>query len=599
MKWSNGYRMRLVFVGLMISVFWMTASACLAGEYIWTQKDNMPMSRWSHTTAVVSDKIYVIGGASSESDFRMLSNVEEYDPVANICIRKADMPTARGWMQSSSPVVDGKIYVIGGDDGVNGCLSTVEMYDPIIDTWTRKTDMPTPRWSLATCAVNGKIYAIGGAQTSMTGPNGVQEYDPAIDTWTSNITGLNVVEEYDPVTDTWTRKADMPIGLWGLCANVVNGKIYALGGRLGVTAIPNVYEYDPAMDTWTRKADMPVGTSQMASVIVGDKILVVGGWLISANYPYTAVQMYDPQTDTWTEQDNTPFRRSCCSAGVVNSRAYVIGGTDGPHPCPATSTLYVYDVLVDFSADGIVDSADISMLLDHWGTNDHLYDIGPMPWGDGIVDIQDLIVLSEHLFEEIKDPTLFAHWNLDEAEGNIAHDAPDSAGSNDAVVFGDAVWQPGGGMIGGALQLDGIDDYVSAPFVLNPGIGRFSVFAWVRDGAPGQVVISQTDGANWLLADSAGGNLMTELKGLVKGPQLPLWSQTVITDGAWHHVGFVRDTPDRILYVDGVEVARDTHTSLTRSESGLYLGVGKDLEPRSYWSGLIDDVCIYNRAVSP
>jgi hypothetical protein len=27
-------------------------------------------------------------------------------------------------------------------------------------------------------------------------------------------------------------------------------------------------------------------------------------------------------------------------------------------------------------------------------------DIGPMPWGDGIVDVQDLIVLAEHLFEE-------------------------------------------------------------------------------------------------------------------------------------------------------------------------------------------------------
>jgi len=27
-------------------------------------------------------------------------------------------------------------------------------------------------------------------------------------------------------------------------------------------------------------------------------------------------------------------------------------------------------------------------------------DIGPIPWGDGIVDVQDLIVLTEHLFEE-------------------------------------------------------------------------------------------------------------------------------------------------------------------------------------------------------
>jgi len=55
--------------------------------------------------------------------------------------------------------------------------------------------------------------------------------------------------------------------------------------------------------------------------------------------------------------------------------------------------------IVDLNGDGIVDAADISIMVDHWGTDDPLCDIGPMPWGDGIVDVQDLIVLAEHLFE--------------------------------------------------------------------------------------------------------------------------------------------------------------------------------------------------------
>ena len=57
--------------------------------------------------------------------------------------------------------------------------------------------------------------------------------------------------------------------------------------------------------------------------------------------------------------------------------------------------------VVDLNADGIVDSADIVIMIDYWGTDNPLCDIGPMPWGDGIVDVQDLIVLAEHLFEEI------------------------------------------------------------------------------------------------------------------------------------------------------------------------------------------------------
>jgi len=56
--------------------------------------------------------------------------------------------------------------------------------------------------------------------------------------------------------------------------------------------------------------------------------------------------------------------------------------------------------IVDLNGDGIVDSADMCIMVDHWGTDEPLCDIGPMPWGDGIVDVQDLIVLAEHLFEE-------------------------------------------------------------------------------------------------------------------------------------------------------------------------------------------------------
>jgi Tol biopolymer transport system component len=57
--------------------------------------------------------------------------------------------------------------------------------------------------------------------------------------------------------------------------------------------------------------------------------------------------------------------------------------------------------IVDLNSDGVVDADDMCIMVDYWGTDESLCDIGPMPWGDGIVDVQDLIVLAEHLFEEI------------------------------------------------------------------------------------------------------------------------------------------------------------------------------------------------------
>jgi hypothetical protein len=55
------------------------------------------------------------------------------------------------------------------------------------------------------------------------------------------------------------------------------------------------------------------------------------------------------------------------------------------------------------------------------------------------------------------------------------------------------------------------------------------------------------------------------------------------------------------LHVDGVEVAGDIEplTSLKDSEGGLYFGTGSDLIAGTFFSGLIDDVRIYNRVISP
>ena len=78
-------------------------------------------------------------------------------------------------------------------------------------------------------------------------------------------------------------------------------------------------------------------------------------------------------------------------------------------------------------------------------------------------------------------------------------------------------------------------------------------------------------------------------------------SEASVADGNWHRIGFVWDGSYRHLYVDGVEVARDDapQSTLKGSDGDLYLGAGSTLAPGIFFSGLIDDVRIYNRAVSP
>lgn len=199
---------------------------------------------------------------------------------------------------------------------------------------------------------------------------------------------------------TWTQKADMPLGVGILNAQVVRGKIYAIGGRPDLKSKAYMQEDDPAADTWTRKADMPVATNQTGSVVIDDKIAVIGGWRWSLDYPYTIVQIYDPEKDTWTREADVPFLRASFSAEVVNNRIYTVGGTDQSHPCPAISTVFEFGPLLDLNGDGIIDALDMCIIVDNWHTDNALCDIAPAPFGDGFVDVQDLIVLAEHLFEE-------------------------------------------------------------------------------------------------------------------------------------------------------------------------------------------------------
>jgi hypothetical protein len=80
---------------------------------------------------------------------------------------------------------------------------------------------------------------------------------------------------------------------------------------------------------------------------------------------------------------------------------------------------------------------------------------------------------------------------------------------------------------------------------------------------------------------------------------VPLQSEAVVADGTWHRIGFVWDGLYRSLYVDDILVAQDAQRGLGSSDGGLNIGAGSDSAKGTFWSGLIDEIRIYNRAVSP
>jgi len=267
---------------------------------------------------------------------------------------------------------------------------------------------------------------------------------------------------------------------------------------------------------------------------------------------------------------------------------------------------YILNIEGDFDKDCRVDLADLAMLASAWLTK-----FGDAEWNpdfdvsspsDGLIDMMDIDAFTHNWLTNswltVFRHRLKAHWKLDEAAGSVARD---SINSYNGTIHGDPLWRTTGGQVHGALEFDGIDDYVSTPFILDPADGEFSVFVWVRGAKPGQVIISQAGdpvGVNWFCTASSTGSLMTEIMGSARGSS-SLVSETVITDGNWHHIGFAWDGTYRTLYVDGAEIAKDVNplSRLKGGSGGLYLGAGESLDTAFFFSGLMDDIQIYSKAL--
>lgn len=207
-------------------------------------------------------------------------------------------------------VANGKIYIMTGSANYE--------FDPIANTWIEKKPMPTHREpSFGIAVYDNKIYVIGGK-------SGLGE----------NVNYLSTNEVYDPLTDTWETRKSMPTSREWVEANVVDGKIYVVGGvtdnfRSITTSANEVY--DPVTDSWTIKKSAPIAVIKGSSAVVGQKIYIIGGIGNNDSLNLISNQIYDTQTDTWSFGASLPtpmwYTAACATTGVMAPpRIYVMGG---------------------------------------------------------------------------------------------------------------------------------------------------------------------------------------------------------------------------------------------------------------------------------
>ncbi len=210
---------------------------------------------------------------------------------------------------------------------------------------------------------------------------------------------------------------------------------------------------------------------------------------------------------------------------------------------------------------------------------------------------------------------LVSYWKLDDGSGTTAKD---SAGVNDGTLKGNATWVAG--WTGGAVELDGDDDYVDC--------GQGTVFnsvcrdvitlaAWVK--------VNDTDGPEWsgIIFRGYGdqfGNVdpydtfamyyhgPSQRMGFKTNSTSPEWtaapnnSAVALFDGEWHHTASVYDGAEKVIYLDSKEIVRGAATGkigIGEGDGRVLLGGGRDVDPMVLeLGGLIDEARIYDRALT-
>jgi hypothetical protein len=304
----------------------------------WTYKKPMPTPREIFAITTYQNKIYCIGGYTSNGTVTGVNEV--YDPETDMWENKAPMPTARGWLEAN--VANGKIYLIGGyvpDNSSFGySISNLnEVYDPATNSWTTKALMPTAASDYVSAVVDNKLFVIGGQ---------------------SETPHSNLNQIYNPITDRWSTGTPSPSGIrYGACAAGatigVNApkRIYVLGETLHLWEgePPNsVRIYDPQSDVWTFGADVPTKRQGFGVAVVNDMLYAIGG-----------------RTETYTEPLN--WYSSLLTSYATNEQYTPFGyGTpdpsyDGTAPeiavaSPENRTYYTTDVALNFTVNESVSS---------------------------------------------------------------------------------------------------------------------------------------------------------------------------------------------------------------------------------------------------
>lgn len=271
-----------------------------------------------HESAFVEldGKFYALGGRNTHK-------VDIFDPTTNIWSAGADSPLEMHHFQAVA--YQGEIWVMGAFTGPypkEEPIEFIHVYNPKSNRWRVAGKLPEGRERGAAGVVvhNDKFYLLcGNTEGHFTGHN----------TW---------FDEFDPQTRTWKQLPDAPNTRDHFQSAIIDGKLYAAGGRNTsaktkqvmnqVIAAVDVYDFNTGKwSTLPSSAHLPTLRAGTTSIVQGDRLIVMGGESSSQVPAHSEVEAYDVSDGKWYDLSPMLTGRHGTQAIIYQGKVYVAGGS--------------------------------------------------------------------------------------------------------------------------------------------------------------------------------------------------------------------------------------------------------------------------------
>ena len=189
---------------------------------------------------------------------------------------------------------------------------------------------------------------------------------------------------------------------------------------------------------------------------------------------------------------------------------------------------------------------------------------------------------------------LVVHWTFDEGEGTTAYD--ESGNDLHGSLVGDPQWVAG--KINGALDFDGDGDCVETPDDSKLHLWEtFTLAGWIyqtQQLTEGRLIDKCGAGtSNGPHLDQYPGQTLRSCSGACHS------GATTYDLNTWYHAAITFDQGQKILYLDGeIDGQGTTSSPLAGNSLPLRVASTSSPTPSNFFVGIIDDVRVYNRALS-